>query len=170
MHEHTNYFSSKGIIQLLNKHKLNVKNFYFKNDAAYLYVSNTYKKNKNIFFDGVTHRLNYYNKIFKKKASNFKIFLKKNKDKNIVFYGANNGLNTLLYFVSKDKNIHFKKIHITDGDKNKWGKYIGSLNEPIKNPKIISKCDLICVSALSFSDEIISSLDKKKPIINLNDI
>ena len=48
-----------------------------------------------------------------------------------------------------------KKIFIVDSDNNKWGKFIGSINKRINKPNIIKNSDLICVSSLSFYDEII---------------
>lgn len=168
LHEHISYFFTSGIFNFIRKNKMFIKNFYYKNDSAYLCVTNKYIK-KNFYFNKKILDLKFYQKLFKNKIKNFLIFLKKNENKKIVFYGANNGINSLLFF-AKEKKISFKNIYITDGDSNKWNKYIGSFSKKISQPKIINQCDLICISALSFKDEIINKLDKKKPIINLNDI
>ena len=169
VHEHITYFFSSGISQFIKKKKMSLKNFYFKNDGAHLYISNN-NNNSNIFFDTNIFDLKFYFKILKNKIKKFNMFLKKNQKKKIVFYGANNGINTLLHFASKNKGISFKNIFVTDSDENKWNKYLGSFNKKINSPKIISSCDLICVTSLSFKDEIISNLDKNKPIITLDDI
>ena len=169
VHEHITYFFPSGISQFIKKKKMSLKNFYFKNDGAYLYILNNNIKSS-VFFDNNVFNLKFYFKLFKNKIKNFIKFLKINQKKKIVFYGANNGINTLLHFASKNKGISFKNIFITDSDKNKWNKYLGSFNKKINDPKIISSCDLICVTSLSFKDEIISNLDKKKPIISLNEI
>jgi SAM-dependent methyltransferase len=169
VHEHITYFFSSGISQYIKKKKMSLRNFYFKNDSAHLCISNN-SSNSDIFFDTKVYNLNFYYKIFKNKIKRFNIFLKKNTKKKIVFHGANNGINTLLHFAFKNKDISSKRIFITDNDKNKWNKYIGSHNKKISSPKIISSCDLICVTSLSFKDEIISNLDKSKPIISLDDI
>ena len=127
-------------------------------------------KKKNIYTDKYIYELNFYEKIFKKKIKNFYNFLKKNKDKKIAFYGATNGINSLLYFAKKIGKISFNNIFITDSDKNKWGKYIGSFEKKISKPTILKRCEFICISSLSFRDEIISNLKKDRPIIDLNDI
>jgi|694.fasta_scaffold30558_5 hypothetical protein len=62
------------------------------------------------------------------------------------------------------------KIVNVDSDSNKRGKYIRSYIYPIQKPSIIKKSDLICVSSLSFYDEIITKLKKNNQIISLNEI
>ncbi len=168
LHEHITYFFSSAVNNFLKKNKMYLKNFYNKNDSTYICVENNNKRNifnnKNIF------DLSFYEKMFRNKITNFCYFLKKNKDKKIVFYGATNGINTLLYFAQKKGNLNLKNIFITDSDKNKWGKYIGSFSKKINDLKILKRCEIICISSLSFRDEIISNLKKDKPIIDLNDI
>ena len=114
--------------------------------------------------------LNEFQKIFNKKILKFISFLKKNKNRRMIFYGANNGLNNLLYIYQKKNKIKKNKIVIVDSDSNKWGKFIGSYNDKIKRPSIIKKTDLVCISSLSFYDEIILKLPKNTQIISLNDI
>lgn len=169
LHEHVNYFSKNGVFNLLKKFELSIYNFYFKNDTGFFCIK--HKKEKKIFYiKKKLDNLNKYKKIFRDKILNFIIFLKNNNSRKIVFYGANNGLNNLLYAASKKISINKKKIFIVDSDHNKWGKFIGSFSKPITKPQIIKKNDLICVTALSFYDEIILSLKKNNQIINLNDI
>ena len=130
----------------------------------------TFKKQKIFLYSKKFANLNKNEKTFKTKIINFKNFLKKYSNRKIVFYGANNGLNSLLYTASKRININKQKIFIVDSDNNKWGKFIGSINKRINKPNIIKNSDLICVSSLSFYDEIILNLKKSNKIINLNDI
>ena len=85
----------------------------------------------------------------------------------VIFYGATCSLNTLLYLASKKIRIDYKKIRITDSDPYKWGKFIGSHPLPILPTKEIKKFELVCVSALNFSEEIINKLKKNKIILNL---
>ena len=169
LHEHVNYFSKKGIFNLLKKFGFYIENFYFKNDTGFFCIKHK-KKKKYFSIQKSLPNLNINEKTFKTKIINFKNFLKKYSNRKIVFYGANNGLNSLLYTASKKININKKKIFIVDSDNNKWGKFIGSFNKPINKPNIIKKSDLICVSSLSFYDEIILNLKKSNQIINLNDI
>lgn len=169
LHEHITYFFSSGINNFIKKNKMFIKNFYNKNDSSYICVTKNNNK-KNLFTDKFIYKLKFYEKIFKLKIKNFYNFLRKNKDRKIAFYGATNGINSLLFFANKKGKINVNNIFITDSDKNKWGKYIGSFDKKISKPTILKKCELICISSLSFRDEIISNLKKDKPIIDLNDI
>ena len=96
LHEHINYFTKKGIFNLLKKFNLSVKNFYFSNDSALLCVCHK-KFDKSFYINENLLKLDKYKKIFRKKENNFYKFLKSYKNKKIAFYGANNGLNILLY-------------------------------------------------------------------------
>tara|TARA_A100001015_G_scaffold239553_1_gene272877 strand:+ start:532 stop:1587 length:1056 start_codon:yes stop_codon:yes gene_type:complete len=169
LHEHVNYFSKKGIFNLLKNFELNIENFYFKNDTGFFCIKHKRKK-KQFLIQKNLHSLKKNEKIFKDKIRNFYNFLKQNYNRKIIFYGANNGLNNLLYTASKKITLNKKRIFIVDSDNNKWGKFIGSFSKSIKKPKIIKTSDLICVSSLSFYDEIILNLKKSNQIINLNDI
>ena len=40
------------------------------------------------------------------------------------------------------------------------GKIFGGFKKPINNPKIIKNCDIICITALSFADEILNNLKR----------
>jgi hypothetical protein len=169
LHEHINYFSKKGIFILMKKFNFEIESFYFKNDAGFFCIKHTIK-NKNYILEKSLPDLNECKKIFDKKISNIISFLKKNKNRRIVFYGANNGLNNLLYIYQQKNKIKKNKILIVDSDSNKWGKYIGSFKYPIEKPAIIKKSDLVCVSSLSFYDEIVDKLSKNNQIIGLHDI
>ncbi len=169
LHEHVNYFTKKGLFNLLKNNKLYAEKFYFKNDTAFLCIKHN-KENKNHDIDEQLLKLEDYKKIFNNKLKNFRNFLKKNKGKKIVFYGANNGLNILFFSVKEKIKLDYKNLFITDSDKNKWGKYLGGFKKPINNPKIIKNCDIICITALSFADEILNNLKKNKQIIKLNEL
>ena len=168
LHEHVNYFSKSGVFNLMKKFNFEIESFYFKNDAGFFCIKHFEKKN--YILEKSLPSLHTCQKIFNNKILKFLIFLKKNKDRRIVFYGANNGLNNLLYICQKRIKIKKNKILIVDSDRNKWGKYIGSYKNHITKPSIIKKSDLICVSSLSFYDEIVSKLSKNNQIISLNDI
>lgn len=169
LHEHVNYFSKKGIFNLLQKFGFNIENFYFKNDTGFFCIKHAKSKNQFLLKKNLPN-LKEIKKIFNDKVFNFNNFLKQNHNRKIIFYGANNGLNNLLHIASKKNRLNKKKIFIVDSDNNKWGKFIGSFSKSIKKPKFIKKSDLICVSSLSFYDDIISSLKKNNQIINLKDI
>jgi SAM-dependent methyltransferase len=169
VHEHENYFSKKGIFNLMKNFNFEIKTFYFKNDAGFFYIKHANKK-KNYILESSLINLNECSNFFKKKILNFVNFLKKNKNRRIIFYGCNNGLNTLLYFFQKKFKIKKNKIFIVDSDSNKWGKYIPSYRYPVQKPSIIKKSDLVCVSSLSFYDEIVQKLKKNNQICSLNDI
>jgi len=169
LHEHVNYFSKKGIFNLLNQFNLEIENFYFKNDTGFFCIKHNTKKKQFIFKKNLPN-LKKCKDIFNKKILNFINFLKDNDKNKIIFYGANNGLNNLLYAASQKFTINTNRLFIVDSDNNKWGRYIGSLKNPIKKPNIIKRTDLICVASLSFYDEIVLNLKKNNQIINLNDI
>jgi hypothetical protein len=169
VHEHENYFSKQGIFNLMEKFNFEIKSFYFKNDAGFFCIRHSNKKKKYILKSSLID-LSKCSVFFDKKIFNFLNFLKKNKNCRIVFYGCNNGLNSLLYIYQKNFKIKKNKIVIVDSDSNKWGKYLGSYKYPIQKPSIIKKSDLICVSSLSFYDEIVTKLKKNNQIISLNGI
>jgi len=168
LHEHVNYFSKKGIFTLMKKFNFEIESFYFKNDTGFFCIKHS--KKKNYILEKSLFDLNKCKKVFDKKILNFINFLRRNKNRRIVFYGANNGLNNLLYLCQKKIKIKKNKIQIVDTDSNKWGKYIGSCKSPIAKPAIIKKSDLVCVSSLSFYDEIVTKLLKNNQIISLYDI
>ena len=169
LHEHINYFTKKGIFNLLKKFNLNVSSFYFSNDSALLCVKHK-KLGKSFNINENLLNLNEYKKIFKSKEINFYKFLQSYKDKKIAFYGANNGLNILLYKAKLKKLIKKNKIFIVDSDKNKWKKFLGSFSKPISSPKILQYCDIVCISSLSFSEDILKGLKKDKPIFKINEL
>jgi len=169
LHEHLNYFSKKGIFNLFKMFQLNIKSFYFKNDTGFFCIKHA-KEKKQFTIEKNIPKLKKIKEIFKNKILNFKIFLKKNSNRRIIFYGANNGLNNLIHLALKTISFYRNKILIVDSDQNKWGKFLGSFSKAINKPEIIKKTDLICVSSLSFYDEIVLDLKKNNQIINLNDI
>lgn len=169
LHEHENYFSKKGIFNLLKKYKFDVENFYFKNDTGFLCIRHL-KEKKQFLIDSDLPSLKKFQKIFNKKIINFTKFISNNSNRRIIFYGATSGLNNLLYLASKKININKMKIFVVDSDFNKWGKFLGSFKKSINRPNIIKAKDLVCISSLSFYDEIVSNLKKNNQIINLNDI
>jgi hypothetical protein len=169
LHEHINYFSKRGIFTLMKKFNFEIEAFYIKNDNGFFCIRHVAQKKK-FFLEKNLPDLSEFQKIFNKKILNFVGFLKKNKYRRIIFYGANNGLNNLLYICQKKIKIKKDKILIVDSDSNKWGKYIGSNENPIQKPSIIKKSDLVCISSLSFYNEIVAKLSKNNQIISLHDI
>lgn len=169
LHEHVNYFSLQGIFNLLSKYKFKIKSYYVKNDSGFFCISHSNSK-QNLKLQTKIPNLNKIRQIFKYKILSFSKFLFNNKNRRIVFYGASNGLNNLLYLVNKKKSINFKNIFIIDTDKKKWNKYLSSCRKKIYSPKIIKKSDLVCISALSFRNEILKDLKKNNQIISLNNI
>ena len=86
---------------------------------------------------------------------------------------------TKLFFEQCFKNFKHTKeikkykknnIFIVDSDSNKWERFIGSHKNPIEEKIIVKKSDLVCVSSLSFDDEIVTKLSKNNQIISLHDI
>ena len=73
----------------------------------------------------------------------------------------------MLYLASKKNKINYDKIRLTDNDPYKWGKFIGSHPLPILPINKIDKFGVVCISALSFSEEIVNKLKKNKVILNL---
>lgn len=169
LHEHLNYFTKTGIFNLLKKNNLSVEKFYFKNDTAFICAKNNNKKFNYEIKEKILSLRDYKN-IFRKKIQNFTKFLAENKNKKIVFYGANNGLNILFLKSIQKNNFNFKNVYVVDSDKNKWNKYLGSFPKPITSPNILKHCDIVCISALSFTDEILNNLKKNKPIFRLSEI
>ena len=165
VHEHITYFSTEGIFNLFSKHNLKIENYYQQNDSAFFCASHESRTNKNLSVLSTLKlqdiKRNYMTQIYR-----FNNFVFKNNSK-IIFLGATNGLNTLLYHASRKEKINYKKIRISDNDPYKWGKYIGSHPLPILPINQINKSDIVCISALSFSEEIIKKLEKNQIILNL---
>ena len=169
LHEHINYFSMEGIFNVFKKYKFRVKNFYVKNDNGFFCIVNEDKKLKLQLYSKIFN-LKKVEQIFKKKIISFSKFLINNNKRRIVFYGANNGLNNLLYLANKKRKINYKNIFVVDSDSKKWNKRLSYFNKKIKSPKFIKNSDLVCVTALSFLNEINATLKKDNQIISLNNI
>ena len=169
LHEHINYFSELGFFNLMDKFGFCINNYYIKNDSGFFCISHK-KKKLDIKLKRKNINLKYVNKIFKKKIKDFSSFLKNNRTRKIIFYGATNGLNNLFFLANKTNKINFNNIVIVDSDSKKWKKRLSSCNKIIKNPNIIKNSDIVCITALSFLNEIKEMLNKNNQIMSLNSI
>ena len=158
VHEHINYFTYLGAKNLFIKNKLLVDSYYFKNDGGFFKLlkgESELDKNENYDLEKISYTFNYqYNK-FQDLVSN---------RERILFYGATNGLNNLFYLAGED--IDYEKYRITDSDEIKWNKYISSHPLPIIPINHIEDYKTVCISALSFYDQIAKSLPKDKIVIS----
>lgn len=170
LHEHTYYFTLEGVTKIFNSLGFSVKYFKFQNDGGFFHLINSNKK-KLLYVNKTIKKYKKFNKyknIFYLKIKRFISLLKT--DNKILFYGATNGLNILFFLAKKKIHINYKNIAITDSDKTKWGKYISQFPKKIINnsKKNIDKYKIICISALSFKDEILRNKNlKNKNVISI---
>ena len=157
VHEHINYFTYLGAKNLFIKNKLLVDSYYFKNDGGFFkLVKGQSSINKNENFD-----LNKISYIFKYQYERFRNLLSGNGK--ILFYGATNGLNNLFYLIGD--NIDYEQFRVTDSDPTKWNKFISSHPLPILSLDHLKNYKTVCISALSFYDQIAKSILNDKIIL-----
>ncbi len=166
-HEHMYYFTYRGVKQLFSKYGLSIENYFMKNDGGCFRLV---KDDKVYVQKGVGNAFSLdvlkYN--FDYQLEQFSALLIN--DEKTMFYGATNGLNNLFHLVKDEINIDYYKYGITDSDQTKWGKYLGSYPLPIVPLIKLSDYKTVCISALSFYDEILNSLKKDKVIISIGAI
>ena len=156
VHEHISYFTYTGAKNLFASKGLVIDSYYFENDGGFFKLVKGNEKSS-LFepFDlnKIQYNFEYSHRKFKELISG---------DEKILFYGATNGLNNLFYLIGDE--IDFEQFRITDSDSKKWGQYIGSHPLPILPINVLDSYKNVCISALSFYDQIAQNIPKDKVI------
>lgn len=168
IHEHMHYLTYNGAKQLFTKYGLSIESYYVKNDGGFFKLIKDDKNHIKKIDDFHTYALDVLKNNFDYQLEKFIKIL--NNGEKTIFYGATNGLNNLFHLTKDEVNVDYEKYRITDSDKTKWGKYIGSHPLPIIPLDKLSYYKTVCISALSFYDEILKTLEKDKVIISTGSI
>jgi len=157
LHEHINYFTFLGAKNLFIRNKLLLDSYYFKNDGGFFKLmkgQSSINPNENFDLNKISYIFNFQYEEF--------INLLSGGDK-ILFYGATNGLNNLFYLAG-DK-IDYEQFRVTDSDHTKWNKFLGFHPLPILSLDHLKNYKTICISALSFYEQIAKSIPNDKIIL-----
>ena len=158
VHEHISYFTYNGAKNLFASNGLIIDSYHFKNDGGFFKLVKGKEETSNFEnFD-----LNKIKYTFEFQLEKFRNLI--SNDEMTLFYGATNGLNNLFHLVGG--NIDYESFRVTDSDPTKWGKYIGAHPLPILPLKFIKDYKNICISALSFYDEIVKNIPTDKIIMS----
>jgi len=163
VHEHISYFTFCGAKELFTKYGLEIQSFYNNNETGFFRLTKNSQLDRNI--NSISpYPLEMIKNNYNVQLDKF-ISLLKSKDQ-IIFYGATNGLNNLFYLASNETDIDYEKYRVTDSDKTKWGKYIDCHELPILSTQSLDHYKTVCISALSFYDEIVKNIESNKIIIS----
>lgn len=162
LHEHVSYFTYLGARNLFVKNNLFVDSYQFKNDGGFFKLG----KGKSEMIKNENFDLNKISYLFKYQCERFRDLLL-GKDK-ILFYGATNGLNNLFYL--NGDNIDYEKFRVTDSDPIKWNKFLSAHPLPILSLDHLKNYKTVCISALSFYEQIANSLQSDKIIMSTGSI
>ncbi|HCX24188.1 MAG TPA: hypothetical protein DHN29_19860, partial [Cytophagales bacterium] len=167
VHEHMYYFTLGGAVRLFENYGLEIASYHMRNDAGYFKLKRS--------MGGIRNNAIRYEFPLEHARMSFDIQLEKfinilKSDERILFYGATNGLNNLFHLSRQQIDIDYEKFRVTDSDPSKWDKYLSSHPLPILPSDRTADYKTICISALSFYDEIINRLDQDKVIISIGSL